>query len=184
MKRLLLLDNFDSFTFNLVHYLEGLGANVDVYRNNDSGVNPSDYDGIVISPGPGLPQDAGCLMRLLGEVEGRKPVLGVCLGMQAIAVHLGGGLYNQKKVKHGVKEIIHVKDSVLFNGLEKVIEVGLYHSWAVDDQGNYEIDAVSENGVNMALSNSEKKMYGVQFHPESIMTTQGKKILRNYLRML
>ena len=116
MQQILLLDNFDSFTYNLEHYLVRLGAQVHVIRNNSTVPDLSQYDKIVLSPGPGLPEDAGYMMELLKRAEGQLPVLGVCLGMQGIALHLGGEIYNQEIVKHGVQEEIECYDSVLFKG--------------------------------------------------------------------
>lgn len=183
MQQILLLDNFDSFTYNLEHYLIGLGNQVDVIRNNVEISNLSEYDKIVLSPGPGLPEDAGGMMDILSRVEGKIPVLGVCLGMQAIALHLGGAIYNQDKVKHGVQENVICEKSVLFNGIPNLIQVGLYHSWAVKAHSNYTISAKSESGVLMAIENVERKLYGVQFHPESVMTPNGKEILENFLSL-
>lgn len=183
MQQILLLDNFDSFTYNLKHYLVGLGCSVHVVRNNVEQVSWNDYDKIVLSPGPGLPKQAGVMMDLLREVEGKIPVLGVCLGMQAMAEHLGGEVYNQKQVKHGVQESITCGDSVLFSGLPKMIEVGLYHSWAVKEHAMFAVTAKSESGAIMALENVDKKLFGVQFHPESVMTPNGMKILENFLKL-
>lgn len=183
MQRILLLDNFDSFTYNLVHYLTNLDCKVDVVRNNVGIPDYSRYDKIVLSPGPGLPIDAGVMMELIRSVSGRIPILGVCLGMQAIAVHLGGEIYNQEKVKHGVQETIHLKDSILYNGLSKNIPVGLYHSWAVMPHVNYQVTSETQKGIVMSLENQLMKLYGVQFHPESIMTPDGELILRNFLKL-
>lgn len=182
MEQILLLDNFDSFTFNLEHYLRGLGAHVHVVRNNVAISNLSSYDKIVLSPGPGLPNDAGCLMDIIQLADGKIPILGVCLGMQAIALHLGGEIYNQESVKHGVQETINCENSVLFDGMPKEIEVGLYHSWAVKDHSNYRITAKSESGIVMGIENTERMLYGVQFHPESVMTPNGMKIMENFLK--
>lgn len=182
MQQILLLDNFDSFTYNLEHYLVGLGSRVHVVRNNVAISNLLDYDKIVLSPGPGLPNEAGCLMDVLEQADGKVPVLGVCLGMQAIGIHLGGGIYNQEIVKHGVQEEIECKDSVLFSGMPNRMEVGLYHSWAVKEHTNYEVTARSESGILMGIENKDRKLYGVQFHPESVMTPNGMNILKNFLK--
>lgn len=181
MQQILLIDNFDSFTYNLEHYLVGLRAQVHVVRNNVEIPNLSDYDKIILSPGPGLPKQAGNLMDVLREANSKIPVLGICLGMQAIALHLDGEIYNQKTVKHGVQENIDCGDSILFDGLSKRIEVGLYHSWAVSEHQNYVTTAKSEYGIVMAIENAKRKMFGVQFHPESVMTPNGKNILKNFL---
>ncbi len=183
MQRILLLDNFDSFTYNLAHYLRNLNVEVDVVRNNVPIQAVFQYDKIVLSPGPGLPNEAGNMMELLQEVDGKIPVLGVCLGMQAIALHLGGELYNLNDVKHGVQESVTVKGASLFEGVPSRIDVGLYHSWAVRENSNYEIIATSDSGVVMAIQNLERKLYGVQFHPESIMTPNGLNILENFVSL-
>jgi anthranilate synthase/aminodeoxychorismate synthase-like glutamine amidotransferase len=185
LQRILLLDNYDSFTFNLAHYLTNLGAHVDVVRNDAFDGNFSAYDKIVLSPGPGLPNDAGMLMQIIEDATGKIPILGVCLGMQAIALSLGGELYNLNSVKHGVQESISTSDSVLFKNLPAQIEVGLYHSWAVKSKcGNFTQTAVSSENVMMGLENADKKLYAVQFHPESVMTPTGIKILENFLGMV
>lgn len=181
MQQILLLDNFDSFTYNLAHYMRNLGCAVSVMRNDVSVVDPLQYDKIVLSPGPSLPKEAGTMMELIVAVDGKIPLLGVCLGMQAIALHLGGELYNLKNVKHGVQETIQLNKSVLFDELPEKIEVGLYHSWAVKSNPAYTVTATSESGVIMAIENRERKMMGVQFHPESIMTPDGSEILKNFL---
>ena len=184
MKPVLLLDNYDSFTYNLEHLLIGLGVEVTTVRNDDTIRDLADYSHIVLSPGPGLPRHAGDMMSIIQLAQNLQiPILGVCLGMQAIAEYLGGCLYNQSSVKHGVSELIALEKVPLFNGLESEIEVGLYHSWAIHEEGDFEIIARSKSGVAMALQNSQAKMAGVQFHPESIMTPSGKKILANFLRM-
>lgn len=182
MKRILLIDNYDSFTYNLVHYLEALDCEVVVQFNDEIVFEEMDsFDGVVISPGPRLPAEAGRTLEFISAVLGKKPILGVCLGMQALALQLQGGLYNQKVVKHGVQEVIHCKDSVLFSGMPPSIDVGLYHSWAVDDFGDFTVTAWSNSGVVMAFENEDKKVYAVQFHPESILTPQGHLILKNFL---
>ena len=183
MQQILLLDNFDSFTYNLKHYLISLGAHVDVIRNNVETIDLDSYDKIVLSPGPGLPADAGRMMHLLEEVGGKVPILGVCLGMQAISLHLGGEIFNQEKVKHGVQEKIICGTSDLFNELPNEIEVGLYHSWAIKEHSNYSVTARSDSNVIMAIENKKRKLYGVQFHPESVMTPNGMKILNNFLSL-
>lgn len=155
---------------------------VDVKRNNESISTIDIYDKIVLSPGPGLPKEAGVMMDLIRQVDSKIPVLGVCLGTQAIAEYCGSSLYNQKEVKHGVAEKIRCEASLLFKDLPSVMEVGLYHSWAVEENGEFAVTARSESGVVMAIENQERKFYGVQFHPESIMTPNGKDILHNFLK--
>lgn len=188
--RILLLDNFDSFTYNLAHYCEGEGCVVDVIDNASFDPNElKNYQALIISPGPGLPKEAGVLMSVIKEAyRVNIPVLGVCLGMQAIAEHFGGNLYNQDMVKHGVSEWITItsEDAVLFQGLEKRQQVGLYHSWAVEisETGDLQTTSFSDSGVLMSLQHRKLPIHGVQFHPESIMTTHGKKMIRNFLALV
>jgi anthranilate synthase component II len=163
--------------------MRNLGFSVTVLRNDVPISNPHQYDKIVLSPGPGLPQDAGTMMQWIAAVDGKIPILGVCLGMQAIAEYLGGTLYNLTEVKHGVQEVIELNDSALFEGLPQKIDVGLYHSWAAKSNKGYTETAISESGVIMAIENLERKMWGVQFHPESVMTPHGSTILKNFLTL-
>ena len=183
--KILVVDNFDSFTFNLVHYLEAFDCEVDVFRNNElDGVDASAYDKIVLSPGPGLPRESGQLMRFIAEQFDHKPVLGVCLGMQALAEFSGEELYNLSRVRHGIAEQMNIDQSgKLFTGLPQQFEVGLYHSWAVKlaDKSAWLPLAYSESGVLMAMQHRDLPLYGVQFHPESILTGHGKQIIRNFL---
>lgn len=183
--KILLLDNYDSFTFNLSHYLEPMCEEVVVKRNDEIHLHEiNDYDKIVLSPGPGLPKDAGIMMDLLEMYMGKKPILGVCLGMQAIAECLGGKLYNQKVVRHGVTTSIRTfPDNKLFQNLPSRISVGLYHSWAVTDlPKELKMTAISEENVLMAIEHETLAVYGVQFHPESILTEYGKEMLMNFLK--
>ena len=120
----------------------------------------------------------------LKALQHKIPILGVCLGMQGMCEFLGGKLYNQSVVKHGVKEVVQIESGALFSGVNSEIEVGLYHSWAVDDGGDYQVVARSKNNVIMAIENRDSKFYGVQFHPESIMTTSGKHIIKNFIGLL
>ena len=183
--KVLLLDSFDSFTYNLSHYLEGLNCEVKVARNNEITLAEIEqFDKIVLSPGPGLPHDAGVLMDLLAEFATKKPILGVCLGMQAIAVHFGGSLYNLPHVKHGVAEMVTQQaESILLRDVPKTFEVGLYHSWAVDPALPDELKttAISENGILMAIEHRTLPLFAVQFHPESILTPAGRKIIQNFV---
>lgn len=185
--KVLLLDNFDSFTFNLFHYLEALGCEVSVVRNNGISIGEiAPYDKIVLSPGPGLPKDAGIMMEVINTYAEQKPILGVCLGMQALGVHFGGELYNQSAVKHGVAEkCIHDQNNRLFAGIPEEFEVGLYHSWAVNIENATEIKPVaySENEVLMAFEHRSFPVAGVQFHPESLLTEYGRNIMGNFLKM-
>jgi len=184
LKRVLLLDNYDSFTYNLKHYFSGLGCDVTVVRNDEFDMNLSGFTHVVLSPGPGLPSDSEILTDLLRCTNEKIPVLGICLGMQAIGEFLGGELYNQSIVKHGVSEFIKVENSILLKGLQGEFKVGLYHSWAVNDSGDYSVTATSKSGVIMAIESKKAKMYGVQFHPESVMTPRGKLIIDNFINLV
>lgn len=183
--KILIIDNYDSFTFNLFHYVEGLNVQVDVFRNDefDLSLLPS-YDKIILSPGPGLPKDAGDLFKIIRAVDESQAVLGVCLGMQALAEVFGGELYNMKGVKHGVSLYCEkVKPHFLFEGLPESFEVGLYHSWAVQIPLPSEFEPLlfSEEDVLMAMSHKFLPLYGVQFHPESILTPHGRQIIKNFV---
>ena len=186
MKKVLVIDNYDSFTYNLVHYLEDLNCDVTVYRNNKlqlEDVEP--FDKIVLSPGPGIPDEAGLLKAIIEKYAPTKSILGVCLGQQAIGEVFGGSLINLDEVYHGVatKVEISVDDEVLFKGLEKNIEVGRYHSWVVDANLPDSLEATSfdENGQVMSLRHKVYDVKGVQYHPESVLTPEGKKILENWV---
>jgi anthranilate synthase component 2 len=183
--KILLIDNFDSFTFNLVHYLEAIDCEVTVVRNNEIKFDDCEkFDKIVLSPGPALPKDSGDLMRFISLFHFKKPILGVCLGMQALAEFFGEELYNLEKVKHGMQEIVEVEThSNLFFDLPQKINVGLYHSWAVklNSDKNFKEIAKSENHVLMAIEHKTLSIFGVQFHPESILTDFGKEILFNFV---
>jgi len=160
-------------------------VHVHVYRNNEFKGDCSLFDAIVFSPGPGLPENAGLMMDLLRNVEGRIPILGVCLGMQAIAIHCGGELYNQSTVKHGVQEKVFLEDSRLYLSLGNSMKVGLYHSWAVKEGvGDFRINARSESQVVMGIENEAKKMFGVQFHPESVLTSDGMVVVKNFIKLI
>ena len=182
----LLLDNFDSFTYNLYDYISDLGYDVEVVRNDQ--FNPNDfqkYSHIVLSPGPGLPQDAGCMMDLIDKALGKVPILGVCLGMQALGLRFGERLYNLEHVRHGIQmNCKQTHPNVLFKEVPETFEVGLYHSWALDISGDaLKITARSQEGIVMAVESLENKCFGVQFHPESIMTPWGKLILKRFLEI-
>ena len=184
--KVLLIDNYDSFTYNLVHYLEGFDCEVTVWFNDQINFDQlHTFDKLVLSPGPGLPKTSGALLQLIETVEGYTPILGVCLGFQALVEHKGGSLYNQNEVKHGRSEqadIIH--PSLLFKDFPASIQVGLYHSWAAtEDQlpENFVVTALSEFEVIMAIEDRKNKLYGVQFHPESILTDQVRGIIKNFL---
>ena len=185
---IMVLDNYDSFTYNLVHILKELtGGTVDVYRNDEitlEGVGR--YDRIVISPGPGVPDDAGITKQLISHFAPTKSILGVCLGCQAIGEVFGARLINLDRVFHGVKTDIEVadQDDRLFRDMPASFEAGRYHSWVVSEKDlpqNLRITARDNEGMIMALTHSVYDVKGVQFHPESVMTAAGKKILDNWL---
>lgn len=184
--RILLLDNHDSFTWNLHHLLEP-HAEVDVVLNDRITVDEAArYDRIVLSPGPGLPSEAGIMMELLMKLMPTHPVLGICLGMQAIVEASGGRLYNQERVTHGmaVRCIAEEPCDPLFAGMPRVFEVGLYHSWAAEDRslpGTLRVTARSSTGVIMAVRHTGHDVCGVQFHPESVLTPEGVRIIRNWI---
>ncbi len=184
--KILVIDNYDSFTYNLVHYLEDLGCEVTVKRNDQLTLEEVEpFEKIVLSPGPGIPDEAGLLKEIIKQFAPSKSILGVCLGQQAIGEVFGGSISNLDTVYHGVATDIDitVDDESLFNGLEKKIEVGRYHSWVVDTNLPEVLEATSidKNGQIMSLRHKEYDVKAVQFHPESVLTPDGKKILENWL---
>ena len=184
--KVLMIDNYDSFTYNIVHYLEALGAEVDVFRNDKISISDIDqYDKIVLSPGPGIPEEAGNLLEIIKTYAPTKSILGVCLGEQAIAEAFGGSLINLTEVHHGVSSMVDVvEEDVLFSGLPSKLEVGRYHSWAVEKESLPEclkITALDEDGMIMALAHKTYDVRGVQFHPESVLTPHGEQMLKNWL---
>ncbi|GAA4292815.1 anthranilate synthase component II [Aestuariibaculum suncheonense] len=186
MKKILVIDNYDSFTYNLVHYLEDLNCEVTVYRNDKLYLEDVEaFDKIVLSPGPGIPDEAGLLKEIIKTYAPTKSILGVCLGQQAIGEVFGGTLQNLDDVYHGVatKVNITVDDETLFNGLEKEIEVGRYHSWVVNPDLPEVLEATSfdHNGQVMSLRHRVYDVKGVQYHPESVLTPNGKQILKNWI---
>jgi anthranilate synthase component 2 len=180
-----LIDFYDSFTYNLAHYLEAMELQLTVVRHDQ--LLPETLqmaDAIVLSPGPGLPSEKEGLRNILQAFVGKKPILGVCLGMQALVEHMGGTLENQSEVKHGVSEKVNIQHHQgLFKHLPAHIEVGLYHSWKVVCPQDW-ISATSPSGVPMAIERPELQVYGVQFHPESVLTPLGKEILRNFIEIV
>ncbi len=186
--KILVLDNYDSFTYNLVHYIEALGYDVDVFRNDKITLDEVDnYDTIVLSPGPGLPKDAGIMKDLIKKYANSKKILGVCLGMQAIGEVFGGNLENLTTVYHGVSSPIKVLDTsdVLYQDLPQTFKVGRYHSWVIDKTNfpkELTITSEEENGQIMSITHKKHQVYGVQYHPESILTENGKKIIANFLK--
>lgn len=190
MNKILVLDNYDSFTYNLVHYIESNEKfEVDVYRNDEISLEEVDkYSTIVLSPGPGLPKDAGILKELIHKYAPTKKILGVCLGMQAIGEVYGGKLENLKTVFHGIATQLNVVDTtdILYNGLPQKFNIGRYHSWVIAQQGfpkDLIITGVDENNQIMSVKHKDYKLYGVQFHPESILTEYGKQIINNFLEL-
>ncbi len=186
MTKVLVIDNYDSFTYNLVHYLEDLDCDVTVVRNDKlelDDVKP--FDKIVLSPGPGIPDEAGLLKPIIETYAPTKSIFGVCLGQQAIGEVFGGSLINLDEVYHGVatQVTISVDDEPIFEGLDKHIEVGRYHSWVVNPDLPDSLEATSfdENGQVMSLRHKVYDVKGVQYHPESVLTPDGKKILKNWL---
>ena len=189
MKKIIIIDNYDSFTYNLVHYLEDLNCEVTVYRNDEFDIDElQKFDKILLSPGPGVPKEAGLLIEVIKTYAKTKSILGVCLGQQAIAEVFGGSLINLDKMQHGVASTITIvdPDEPLFHNLETTIEVGRYHSWVVNPVGFpevLEITSVDENNQIMSLRHRNLNVRGVQFHPESLLTPNGKQILENWLKL-
>ena len=186
MKHILVIDNYDSFTYNLVHYLEDLDCKVTVVRNDKLSLEDvKPYHKILLSPGPGIPEEAGLLKAIIATYAPSKSILGVCLGQQAIAEVFGGSLTNLDTVYHGVATTIDitVDDEVLFKGLDKAIEVGRYHSWVVSEDLPDVLEATSfdKNGQIMSLRHKIYDVKGVQYHPESVLTPDGKQILKNWV---
>jgi anthranilate synthase component II len=190
--KILVFDNYDSFTYNLVHLVEKIThIKVEVHRNDQIPLEKvKDYDKIILSPGPGIPEEAGMLLPLIKEYASTKSILGVCLGHQAIGQAFGGTLVNLSTVYHGVATPVKIKSeklkvkSSLFEGLDDTIEVGRYHSWVVSNENfpeDLEITAEDESGMIMALQHKIYDVQGVQFHPESVLTPLGEKIMRNWL---
>lgn len=184
--KIIIIDNYDSFTYNLYHLLKELGAEVDVIRNDQFQLSLlADYDKILLSPGPGIPEESGLLLDAIKAYANSKPILGVCLGHQAIGQYFGGKLTNLNEVFHGVASKVQLKgDDYLFEGLGDSTEVGRYHSWVVDHQGLpdcLEVTATSEEGLIMAMRHKTLDIRGVQFHPESVLTPEGKTIISNWI---
>lgn len=191
--KILVFDNYDSFTYNLVHLVEKITREkVEVYRNDQIALTDvAAYDKIILSPGPGIPEEAGLLLPLIKEYAATKSILGVCLGHQAIAEAFGGKLTNLSTVFHGVATKIQIgnrqsaKGKWLFNDLPDEIEVGRYHSWIVSDENfpdELEVTARDKNNYIMGLQHKTYDVQGVQFHPESVLTPDGEQILRNWLK--
>ncbi len=188
--KILVLDNYDSFTYNLVHILEELGLRkqTDVIRNDKIDLSEVEkYDKILLSPGPGLPSEAGIMPALIERYAPHKSILGICLGHQAIGECFGAKLYNRETVLHGIATLIHLesKKEPLFRGLEAEIVVGRYHSWAIEPTSvgkTLSITARDKEGEPMAIRHVEYDVAGLQFHPESILTPHGKRIIYNWIQ--
>lgn len=196
----IIIDNYDSFTYNLAHLVKELGAETEVLRNDQFRLEELErFDKIILSPGPGIPEEAGLLLDVIRTYKGRKPILGVCLGEQAIGQAFGGRLTNLSEVFHGVQTTVRIKNEELimkreeralleedyiFRGLPGEILVGRYHSWVVDREGfpdELVITAISPEGQIMALKHRQYDIHGIQFHPESVLTPEGKTIVKNWL---
>ena len=184
--KIVIIDNYDSFTYNLSHLVKELGAEVSVVRNDEFELEALDaFDKIILSPGPGIPSEAGLLLEVIRHYAGRKPILGVCLGHQAIGEVFGGKLTNLSTVFHGVAtEGTQLGNDYLFDGLPERITMGRYHSWVVDREGwpeALEVTALSDEGQVMALRHRKMDIHGIQFHPESVLTPDGRTILENFI---
>ena len=184
--KIAVIDNYDSFTYNLVHYLEDLNANVTVFRNDEFELNELEkFDKILLSPGPGIPDEAGLLKEVIKKYAATKSIFGVCLGLQAIGEVFGGTLTNLEKVYHGVAtKVTKTEDDFIFNNLPNEFEVGRYHSWVVSNENlpaDLIVTSTDENGQIMSMKHANFDIRGVQYHPESVLTPYGKKILENWL---
>ncbi len=186
--KLLVLDNYDSFTYNLVHLIEKVSEiDFDVIRNDKISIDAvKAYDKILLSPGPGLPKDAGIMPELIKQYGSSKSILGVCLGLQAIGESYGGSLKNLETVFHGIATPINIiLEDIIFNGCPKNFSVGRYHSWIINNQNlpnQLKITALDTNGNIMALKHQSHDVKGVQFHPESILSEYGELIIKNWLQ--
>jgi anthranilate synthase component II len=185
--KILVLDNYDSFTYNLVHIIRELGYDYEVYRNDKISIDDvGRFDKILLSPGPGIPDEAGILKEVVKKYGATKSILGVCLGHQGIAEVYGAKIYNIENVLHGVTSQLKVEDGTnkLFRGLPERFRVTHYHSWAVAPDsinGNMKVTSTNDAGLVMAFSHKTFDVHGVQFHPESVMTEHGKKIIENWI---
>ena len=184
--KIVIIDNYDSFTYNLSHLIKEIGVDVTVIRNDKFTLNQlMPFDKIILSPGPGIPSEAGLLLDVIKTYAGKKPILGVCLGHQAIGEVFGGTLENLSDVFHGVAtEGTQFSNDYIFDGLPKRITMGRYHSWVVRRE-NFptclEVTAVSDEGQIMALQHTQYDVHGIQFHPESILTPTGRQMIANFV---
>lgn len=187
--KILVLDNYDSFTYNLIHYVKELTDDpVDVFRNDKISLDDVDkYDKILLSPGPGIPSEAGILLDLIKRYAPTKSIFGVCLGVQAISEAFDGEIFNLDQVYHGIETQMEVtkKDEILFQGVSEKFAAGRYHSWNVKGENLpdcFHVTAKDESGLVMAITHKEYDVRGVQFHPESVLTPEGKKMVQNWLQ--
>jgi len=187
--KILVIDNYDSFTFNLVHLIHECGFTTTVWRNDKFELEDVEqFDHILLSPGPGIPDEAGLLKKVIEDYGSSKKILGICLGLQAIAEVYGGALYNLKEPIHGTATAMHIQaaDECVFTGLPSMFHVGRYHSWAVKNEdlpSVLKITSVDEDGVIMGLSHLEHNVRGLQFHPESVLTEHGKAMISNWINL-
>jgi para-aminobenzoate synthetase component 2 len=188
MTRILVIDNYDSFVYNLVQYLAQIGAEVEVWRNDDARFDdpswPEDFDGILLSPGPGTPEDAGVCIEVVRSVGGRLPIFGVCLGLQSISVAFGGVVNRAPELLHGKTSLVRHDGRGVFAGLPNPLTATRYHSLALDPAtvpDDLEVSATTESGVIMAVRHKTLPIESVQFHPESVLTEGGYQLLANWL---
>ena len=183
--KFLVLDNYDSFTFNLVHILRELGVGLDVYRNDQIGIDEVDqYDKILLSPGPGVPSEGGIMPELLDRYKDKKSILGVCLGHQSIAYSFGANIIRADRLLHGKTSPIYHNNEGVFKGLPNPFEATRYHSLLVEKQtlsDEFEITAWTEEDEIMGIKHKSLQIEGVQFHPESVLTKSGKELLKNFI---
>ncbi|GAB2630495.1 anthranilate synthase component II [Belliella aquatica] len=184
--KILVLDNYDSFTYNLVYIIRQLGYEMDIYRNDKINLSDIDvYDKILLSPGPGIPSEAGVMPELLKEYGTTKDILGICLGHQAIGEAFGGDLINLSEVVHGLASEVTVEEDLLFQGLPKQFKIGRYHSWVINEQTlspDLEVIARTPDGQIMGVRHNKLKVRGLQFHPESVLTEHGVQMMKNWLK--
>ncbi len=186
--KILVLDNYDSFTYNLVYIIRelGYGSQMDIFRNDKISLKDVDhYDKILLSPGPGVPSEAGIMPELLKKYSGSKDILGICLGHQAIGEAFGGDLINLSEVVHGLASEVKVKEDLLFHGIPDTFKIGRYHSWVINEQTlspQLEIIARTPDGQIMGVRHKSKKVRGLQFHPESVLTENGVRMMKNWMQ--
>ncbi|MCH7401953.1 anthranilate synthase component II [Belliella kenyensis] len=183
--KILVLDNYDSFTYNLVYIIKTLGYEMDIYRNDKISLEDvAQYDKILLSPGPGVPSEAGIMPELIKKYADTKDILGICLGHQAIGEAFGSSLTNLSEVVHGLASEVTVKEDLLFRGLPECFKIGRYHSWVINEQTlspDLEVTARTPDGQIMAVKHKSLKVRGLQFHPESVLTEHGVELMRNWL---